>query len=60
MRRAGEVMVLPRIFFVIFIRFTPHFFALSPEKKFLKYFCIKYLTNDLAWIIMLAVFEEEC
>lgn len=60
MRRAGEVMVLPRIFFAIFIRFTQHFFALSPDKKFLKYFCIKYLTNVLAWIIMLAVFEEEC
>lgn len=48
MRPAGEVMVLPRIFFAIFIRLPPYFFALSPDKKFLKYFCIKYLTNALA------------
>lgn len=59
MRLAGEVMVLPRIFlrfftlypaffFALFIRLTPHFFTFSPDKKFLKYFCIKYLTNALA------------
>lgn len=60
MRRAGEVFRFYPAFFCVFNGFNPHFFALSSEKKFLKYFCIKYLTNDLAWIIMLAVFKEEC